>query len=127
MRSAGASSPSSAERPVNVLARSSGVGESAIPFSSAEQPATSSDLKITCIRDVQRWLASEAIARYSTADLEGIREAAAALSTPKPRQEDQSGTKAAATTTRQCRTVCFEYGPTACSYGRSIQTTNCEQ
>ena len=88
MRSAGASSPSSAERPANVLARSSGVGESAIPFSSAEQPATSSDLKITCIRDVQRWLASEAIARYSTADLESIREAAAALSTPKPRQED---------------------------------------
>ena len=88
MRSAGASSPSSAERPANVLARSSGVGESAIPFSSAEQPATSSDLKITCIRDVQRWLASEAIARYSTADLESIREAAAALSTPKPRKED---------------------------------------
>ena len=88
MRPAGASSSSSAERPANVLARSSGVGESAIPFSSAEQPATSSDLKITCIRDVQRWLASEAIARYSTADLESIREAAAALSTPKPRQED---------------------------------------
>ena len=88
MRSAGASSPSSAERPANVLARSSGVGESAIPFSSAEQPATSSDPKITCIRDVQRWLASEAIARYSTADLESIREAAAALSTPKPKQED---------------------------------------
>ena len=88
MRSAGASSSSSAERPANVLARSSGVGESAIPSSSAEQPATSSDLKIICIRDVQRWLASEAIARYSTADLESIREAAAALSTPKPRQED---------------------------------------
>ena len=88
MRPAGASSSSSAERPANVLARPSGAGESAIPFSSAEQPATSSDLKITCIRDVQRWLASEAIARYSTADLESIREAAAALSTPKPRQED---------------------------------------
>ena len=88
MRSAGASSSSSAERPANVLARSSGVGESAIPFSSAEQPATSSDPKITCIRDVQRWLASEAIARYSIGDLESIREAAAALSTPKPRQED---------------------------------------
>ena len=88
MRPAGASSSSSAERPANVLARPSGAGESAIPFSSAEQPATSSDLKITCIRDVQRWLASEAIARYSTADLESIREAAAALSTPQPRQED---------------------------------------
>ena len=88
MRPAGASSSSSAERPANVLARPSGAGESAIPFSSAEQPATSSDLKITCIRDVQRWLASEAIARYSTADLKSIREAAAALSTPKPRQED---------------------------------------
>ena len=88
MRPAGASSSSSAERPANVLARPSDAGESAIPFSSAEQPATSSDLKITCIRDVQRWLASEAIARYSTADLESIREAAAALSTPKPRQED---------------------------------------
>ena len=88
MRPAGASSSSSAERPANVLARSSGAGESAIPFSSAQQPANSSDLKITCIRDVQRWLASEAIARYSTADLESIREAAAALSTPKPRQQD---------------------------------------
>ena len=87
MRSAGVSSSSSAERPANVPARPSAAGESAIPFSSAEQPATSSDLKITCIRDVQRWLASEAIARYSTADLESIREAAAALSTPKPRQE----------------------------------------
>ena len=54
MRSAGASSSSSAGRPANVLARSSGVGESAIPSSSAEQPATSSDLKIICIRDVQR-------------------------------------------------------------------------
>ena len=88
MRPAGAISSSSAERPANVLARPSGAGESAIPFSSAEQPATSFDLKITCIRDVQRWLASEAIARYSTADLESIREAAAALSTPKPKQED---------------------------------------
>ena len=87
IRPAGVSSSSSAERPANVLARPSGAGESAIPFSSAEQPATSSDLKITCIRDVQRWLASEAIARYSTADLESIREAAAALSIPKPRQE----------------------------------------
>ena len=88
MSSAASSSSGSAERPANVSARSSGAEESAIPFSSAEQPATSSDLKITCIRDVQRWLASEAIARYSTADLESIREAAAVLSTPKPKQED---------------------------------------
>ena len=88
MRSAGASSSSSAERPANVLARSSGVGESAIPFSSAEQPATSSDLKITCIRDVQRWLASEANASYSNVDLEIIREAAVVLSNSKPRQEE---------------------------------------
>ena len=93
MRPVGAISSSSAERPANVLARPSGAGESAIPFSSAEQPAISSDLKITCIRDVQRWLASEAIARYSTADLESIREAAAALSTPKPRQERDLSSK----------------------------------
>ena len=88
MSSAASSSSGSAEQSANVSARSRGVGESAIPSSSAEQPATSSDLKIICIRDVQRWLASEAIARYSTADLESIREAAAALSTPKPKQED---------------------------------------
>ena len=88
MRSAGASSSSSAERPAHVCARSRAAEESAIPFSSAEQPATPSELKITSIPDVQRWLAFEAIASYSTADLESIREAAAALSTPKPGQED---------------------------------------
>ena len=88
MRSAGASSSSSAERPANVPARSSGAGISAIPFSSVEQPATSSDLKITCIRDVQRWLASEAIGSYSTVDVETIREAAVVLSNSKPRQEE---------------------------------------
>ena len=88
MRSAGASSSSSAERPANVLARSSGAEESAIALSSAKQPATSTDLKITSIRDVQRWLASEAIGSYSTVDVETIREAAVVLSNSKPRQEE---------------------------------------
>ena len=88
MRSAGASSSSSAERPANVPARSSGAGESAIAFSSAKQPAISSDLKITSIRDVRRWLASEAIASYSTVDLESIREAAAVLANSNPKQEE---------------------------------------
>ena len=87
MRSAGASSSSSAERPANVPARFSGAGESAIPFSSAIQPAISSDLKITSIRDVQRWLDSEAIASYSTVDLESIREVAAVLAN-STRKED---------------------------------------
>ena len=59
------------------------------PASSAAQPAsassTPSQLKIVSIRDVQLWLS---IAKCSSADVQRIREAAAVLSRPKPRQED---------------------------------------
>ena len=55
---------------------------------SAEQPATPSHLKILSIRDVQHWLADESIASCSSADVQRIREAAAVLSHPKPRQQD---------------------------------------
>ena len=55
---------------------------------SAEQPATPSHLKILSIRDVQHWLADESIASCSSADVQRIREAAAVLSHPKPRQKD---------------------------------------
>ena len=56
--------------------------------SSAEQPATPSHLKISSIHDVQRWMAEEPIASYSSADAQRLREAVAVLSNPKPRQED---------------------------------------
>ena len=54
----------------------------------AEQPATPSHLKILSIRDAPHWLADESMARCSSADVQRIREAAAVLSHPKPRQED---------------------------------------
>ena len=56
--------------------------------SSAEQPATPSHLKISSIHDVQRWMAEEPIASYSSADAQRLREAVAVLSNPKPRKED---------------------------------------
>ena len=40
------------------------------------------------MRDVQRWLAEQPIASCDSADMERLREAAAVLSRPKPRQED---------------------------------------
>ena len=55
---------------------------------SAEQPATPSHLKISSIRDVQRWMAKEPIASCSTADAQRIREAVSVLSRSKPRKED---------------------------------------
>ena len=83
--SAASSSSGSAERPVNVSARSSGAEESATSFRSGEQAATPSDFKISSIPDVQRWLALDPMASYSTSDLERIREVAAVLSSAKPR------------------------------------------
>ena len=75
--SSGASSSSgSASRPANVSARSS----------SAEQTATPSHLKISSMRDVQRWLAEESIASCSSADLQRIREAVAVLTSGKKEQ-----------------------------------------
>ena len=47
-----------------------------------------SAMKISSIRDVQRWVDEEPIASCSSADAQRIREAVAVLSRPKPRQED---------------------------------------
>ena len=55
---------------------------------SAEQPGTRCQLKLSSIRDVQRWLAMEPIASCSSADMQCIRQAAAVLVQEKPRQED---------------------------------------
>ena len=55
---------------------------------SAEQPGTRCQLKLSSIRDVQRWLAMEPIASCSSADMQRIREAVAVLVPAKPRQED---------------------------------------
>ena len=55
---------------------------------SAEQPGTRCQLKLSSIRDVQRWLAKESIASFSSADMQRIGEAAAVLVHGKPRQED---------------------------------------
>ena len=55
---------------------------------SAEQPGPRCQLKLSSIRDVQRWLAMEPIASCSSADMLRIREAAAVLVHGKPRQED---------------------------------------
>ena len=71
------------------LASSSSSGEHSLTASgNAEQSATPCQLKISSIRDVQRWLAKEPIASCSSADMQRIREAAAVLSHPKPKQED---------------------------------------
>ena len=91
MSSAASSSSGSAERSANVSARSSSAEQSATSLRSAEQPATPSHFQILSIGDVQRWLADETFASCSSADMESmerIREAAAALSRPKPRKED---------------------------------------
>ena len=57
-------------------------------FSSAEQPVASLHLKISSIRDVQRWLAEEHVASWRSVDVQRIREAVAVLAHPKPRQAD---------------------------------------
>ena len=84
--SAASSSSGSAARPANVSARSSSAEQSATSLRSAEQPATPSQLKIFSIRDVQRWLAEESIARCSRADLQRLREAVAVLTSGKKQQ-----------------------------------------
>ena len=73
---------------------SSNAEQPAASLRSAEQPATSlrsaeqPDLKIASIRDVQRWLAAEHVARCSNLDAKRIREAVAVLSQRHPRMED---------------------------------------
>ena len=75
---ADSSSSGNAEGVANVSARSS----------SAAQPVTLSQSKISSMWDVQRWLAEQPIVRCHSADMERLKEAAAVLSRPKPRKED---------------------------------------
>ena len=87
LSSAAPSSSGRAEPPSS----SSSAEQPATSLRSAEQPATPSQLKIFSIRDVQRWLAEESIARCSSADLQRLREAVAVLTSGKkeqPRKED---------------------------------------
>ena len=84
---------SSAERPGTALRSffspaASSAERPASATSSAQQPATPSQLKISSMRDVERWLAEESIASCDSVDMHDIREAAAVLSCPNPRQED---------------------------------------
>ena len=75
---------SSAERPATALrsffsSAASSAQRPASATSSAEPPATPSHLKISSMRDVERWLAEEPIASCDSADMERLREAAAVL------------------------------------------------
>ena len=88
MSSAASSSFSNAEQPTTSLG-------------SAEQPGTRCQLKLSSIRDVQRWLAMEPIASCSSADMQRIREAVAVLVPAKPRKEDVAFAKQGASGTLQ--------------------------
>ena len=88
MSSVASSSSGRAEQPAAASSSSNSAEQPTASLRSAEQPATSSHLKILSSRDVQRWLADEPIASCSSADVQRIREAAAVLSHPKPRKED---------------------------------------
>ena len=86
--SAASSSAGRAERPATSNDPSTYRGK----LRSAERPATSTapstQLSITTIHDVQRWLAEGHVGSCTSADAQRIREAVAVLSRPKPRQED---------------------------------------
>ena len=83
------SSSGRAERPATTAAPSS---SSRAELPSAERPATSTtpstQLSITTIRGVQRWLAEDHVASCTSADAQRIIEAVAVLSRPKPKKED---------------------------------------
>ena len=76
LSSAAPSSSGRAEPPSS----SSSAEQPATSLRSAEQPATPSQLKISSMRDVERWLAEEPIASCESAEMQRIREAAAVLS-----------------------------------------------
>jgi hypothetical protein len=86
--SSASSSPGRAEQSATASSSAGGAGESAASRRSAERPATSLNLKISSIRDVQAWLNGEQVAGCSSAGAQRIREAVAVLSKSKPRQED---------------------------------------
>ena len=88
MSSAASSSSATAELPATMSSSFSSAEQPATSLCSAEQPGTRCQLKVSSIRDVQRWLAMEPIASCSSADMQRIREAAAVLVHGKPRQED---------------------------------------
>ena len=83
-----AAASGSAEQPAPSLGSAERPATLSHSLRSAERPATPSHLKLSSIRDVQRWLAEEPAASCSSADMQRIREAVAVLSLPKPRQED---------------------------------------
>ena len=88
MASAASSSSGRAEQPAAASSSCNNAKQAVTSLRSAGQPATPLRFKIVSIRDVQHWLADESIASCSSADVHRIREAAAVLSHPKPRQAD---------------------------------------
>ena len=86
--SSAASSSSARAEPATMSSSFSSAEQPTTSLGSAEQPGTRCQLKLSSIRDVQRWLAMEPIASCSSADMQRIREAAAVLVHGKPRQED---------------------------------------
>ena len=86
--SSAASSSSARAEPATMSSSFSSAEQPTTSLGSAEQPGTRCQLKLSSIRDVQRWLAKESIASCSSADMQRIREAAAVLVHGKPRKED---------------------------------------
>ena len=88
MSSAASSSSARAEPFATMSSSFSSAEQPATSLRRAEQPAIPPHLKLSSIRDVQRWLAEEPIASCSSADMQRIREAVAVLSLREPRKED---------------------------------------
>ena len=88
MSSGASSSSSRVERPLSIPGGTSSAEKPAPSLRIAEQFATPAYVKILTIHDVQRWLAEESIASCTDESLQRIREAAAALSRPKPKQQE---------------------------------------
>ena len=88
MASAASTSSGRAEQPAAASDSCSNAEQPVTSLRSAGQPATPPHFKIVSIRHVQLWLADESMAQCSSADVQRLREAAAVLSRPKPRQED---------------------------------------
>ena len=86
--SSAASSSSARAEPATMSSSFSSAEQPTTSLGSAEQPGIRCQLKLSSIRDVQRWLAMEPIASCSSADMQRIREAVAVLVPAKPRQED---------------------------------------
>ena len=83
-----AAASGSAEQPAPSLGSAERPATLSHSLRSAERPATPSHLKLSSIRDVQRWLAQEPAVSCSSAGMQRVREAVAVLSRPDSRQED---------------------------------------